>query len=114
MICEQGDVVSLNFSPSVRHEPAGRHYGVVISPWEVNSMSALTVLAPVTSLDNHYPLHVRIADGNCIYGFVQCEAIRAMDLGTRELGGSAEVIGTLDDDTMQQIMARVLIVVGLD
>jgi len=33
---------------------------------------------------------------------------------SRELGGSAKVIGTLDDDTMQQIMARVLVVVGMD
>ena len=45
MICEQGDIVSINFDPSLRHEPAGRHYAVVISPWEVNRMSALTWVA---------------------------------------------------------------------
>ena len=81
MILEQGDIVSINFDPSKRHEPAGRHYGIVLSPWHVNRMSALTLLAPVTSVDNGYPLHVRIADDNPVYGFVQCEALRAVDLG---------------------------------
>lgn len=114
MICEQGDVVSLNFDPSKRHEPAGRHYAVVLSPWEVNRMCSLTVLAPITSRDNGYPLHVPIAEGNDVYGFVQCEALRAMDLDVREREGSAEVETRLDDVTMSEVLARVAVVLGLD
>lgn len=114
MICEQGDVVSLDFDPSRRHEPAGRHYAVVLSPWEVNRMCSLTVLAPITSRDNGYPLHVPIAEGNDVYGFVQCEALRAMDLDVREREGSAEVVTRLDDATMSEVLARVAVVLGLD
>lgn len=114
MICEQGDVVSLNFDPSLRHEPAGRHYAVVISPWRVNSMSALTLLAPVTSTDNRYPLHVRIGAGNPIHGFVQCEALRAVDLDARERDGRAEVVGSVDDETLAQVLACVKVVARLD
>ncbi len=114
MICEQGDVVSLNFDPSKRHEPAGRHYAVVLSPWEVNRMCSLTVLAPITSRDNGYPLHAPIAEGNDVYGFVQCEALRAMDLDVREREGSAEVVTRLDDVTMSEVLARVAVVLGLD
>lgn len=113
MICEQGDIVSLTFDPSLRHEPAGRHYAVVISPWEVNSVCSLTLVAPVTSANNRYPLHVPIADGNPIYGYVQCEALRAVDLDTREQQGSATVVGSLDDATMGEVMARVAVVTGL-
>lgn len=114
MILEQGDIVSINFDPSKRHEPAGRHYGIVLSPWHVNKMCSLTLLAPVTSKDNGYPLHVRIAEGNPIYGFVQCEAIRAMDLGVRESEGAVEVVGSLDDNTMATILATVLVVLGVE
>ena len=114
MILEQGDIVSINFDPSKRHEPAGRHYAVVLSPWEVNRMSSLTVLAPITSTDNHYPLHVPIASGNPVYGFVQCEALRAMDLGAREREGGIEVVGALDDNTLAQVMAYVLVVLGVE
>lgn len=114
VICEQGDIVPLNFDPSLRHEPAGRHYAVVLSPWEVNSVCSLTTVAPVTSRDDGYPLHVPIAEGNEIYGFVQCEALRAMDLDVRESRGAAEVVGQLDDATLAEVLARVKVVLGLD
>lgn len=114
MICEQGDLISLNFDPSLRHEPAGRHYAVVISPWQVNSMSALTLVAPITSRDNHYPLHVRISDDNPIHGFVQCEALRTVDLDARESRGAAERVGALDDETMIRVMECIAVVTGLD
>lgn len=114
LIFEQGDIVSINFDPSKRHEPAGRHYAVVISPWHINDRCSLTTVVPVTSVDNGYPLHVRIAEGNAIYGFVQCEALRAMDLGAREREGRLELVGALDDSTLSQVMATILVVLGLD
>ena len=114
MICEQGDIISINFDPSKRHEPAGRHYAIVISPWHINMRSSLTLLAPVTSTDNGYPLHIKIASGNEIEGFVQCEALRAMDLGVRETEKSIEVVGALDDDTLSQILSCILVVLGID
>jgi mRNA interferase MazF len=114
MIYEQGDVISINFDPSKRHEPAGRHYAVVISPWQVNSMSSLTLVAPITSNDNHYPLHVPIQPGNPIHGFIQCEALRAMDLDARSNEGRLEYTGSLDDTTMQAVMGCVAVVTGLD
>lgn len=114
MIYEQGDILSINFDPSARHEPAGRHYGIVISPWDVNRLSSLTVLVPVTSVDNGYPLHVRIAEGNPIHGFAQCEALRAVDLGARAKEGAVELAGSLEDATLADILARVLVVLGVE
>lgn len=114
MILEQGDIISLNFDPSKRHEPAGRHYAVVLSPWEVNRMCSLTLLAPVTSVDNGYPLHVPIAEGNPVYGFVQCEAMRSVDLGARERENAVEVVGALDDATLSRVLATALVVMGVE
>ncbi len=114
MIFEQGDIISINFDPSKRHEPAGRHYGVVLSPWHVNNMCSLTLLAPITSTDNGYPLHVNIEEGYPIYGFVQCEALRAVDLGIREGEGTIEYVGSLDDKTLANILATVLVVLGVE
>lgn len=114
MILEQGDIINLNFDPSKQHEPAGRHYALVLSPWEVNRMCALTLLAPITSRDNGYPLHVPIAEGNPVHGFVQCEAIRSVDLGARSREGKVEVVGEIDDNTLADTLARVLIVLGVE
>ena len=114
MVYEQGDIISINFDPSKRHEPAGRHYAVVLSPWEVNKMCALTLVAPITSRDNGYPMHVPINKENPIYGFVQCEAIRSMDLGVREQEGAIEVVGSMDDGTLARVMSCVLVLLGLE
>ena len=116
MICEQGDIVSINFDPSRRHEPAGRHYALVISPWKVNWVSSLCIMCPITSTNNGYPFHVRIADGNPVFGYVQCEAIRAMDLGARELErpDAVQLVGAVDDGTLAAVLACVKIVCGLD
>ena len=113
MIFEQGDIISINFDPSKRHEPAGRHFAIVISPWAINKMSSLTVVVPVTSRDNKYPLHVPIGANNPIHGFVQCEAIRAMDLEARLQKGTLKQIGQLDDETLREVVAHVAAVVGL-
>ena len=113
MIYEQGDIISINFDPSLRHEPAGRHYAIVISPWSVNRMTSLTLVVPVTSIDSKYPLHVPIREGNQIYGYVQCEALRAIDLDVRQQNNTLEHIGALDDITMGEVMAHIATVVGL-
>lgn len=61
-----------------------------------------------------HPLHVRIGAGNPIHGFVQCEALRAVDLDARERDGRAEVVGSVDDETLAQVLACVKVVAGLD
>ena len=114
LIYEQGTIISINFDPSTRHEPAGRHYGVIISPWEINRISSLTLVAPITSTDNGFPLHVPIAEGNEIYGFVQCEALESLDLGARELNGSLKIVGELDDSTLAKVFSTILVVMGLE
>lgn len=76
-------------------------------------MCALTLIAPVTSRDSGFPLHVGIGEGNCIYGFVQCEALRAIDLDAWQNAGRAKRIGALDDATMVRVMQRVAVATGL-
>ena len=111
-----GRLISINFDPSKRHEPAGRHYALMVSPWQVNRMSALTMVLTITSKNNGYPMHIEIAEGNPIHGFVQCEAIRAMDLESRdfERPGSVEIVGSIDDGTLSRCLACVKVVLGLE
>ena len=112
VICEQGEIVSINFDPSKRHEPAGRHYGVVLSTWEANIRASLTLVAPVTSTNNGHPFHVAIAPGNEISGYVQCEAIRAIDLDVCAQEGAVESVGSLDQHTLEDVLDIVQIILG--
>ena len=114
-IFEHGDVVKINFDPSLRHEPAGWHYAVVISPFRMNYLAALTLVAPITSRDNGFPLHIPIGEDerNPVFGFVQVEGLRSVDLASRSNAGALEHVGSLDDDTMQRVMGAVGLFTGL-
>ncbi len=110
MIFQQGDILLIDFNPSKGHEPKDRHPAIVVSSTRVNYMTNLILLAPITSTDNKFPLHVPIASGNPISGYVQCEALRALDLKTR---AGVKRIGEVDDDTLSAILEAVGVVVGI-
>jgi mRNA interferase MazF len=100
---EQGDAIEVNFDPTVGHEPQKVRPAVVISSYEFNAGSSLTVIAPITTVDNGYPLHIRIGENNEVSGFVCIEQLRSMDLTKRK----AKRIGALDDTTMLTVMSHI-------
>ena len=110
MVYEQGDLLSIDFNPSKGHEPAERHPALVVSSTRVNYLTNLTLLAPITSTDNRFPLHVTITEGNPISGFVQCEALRALDLNSR---ASAEYLGAIDDETLSAVLEAIGVVLDI-
>jgi len=110
VVYEQGDVLFLNFNPSLGYEPARRHPAVVVSSTFVNQMTNLTLLAPVTSRANGFPLHVPLPPSAPVTGFVQMEAMRALDLGSRM---GIEWVGAVDDATLSAILEVAGAVLGI-
>lgn len=103
MIFEQGDIVTVNFDPTVGHEPRKRRPALVCSVGFFNNvLSSLAVVCPITSMDNGHPLHVGLPDGCCARGFVAVEQLRAVDLADPARG--AELIGTADAETMASVL----------
>ena len=45
----RGDVVHLNWAPSVGHEQSGPHYGLVLSQDAYNVGTGLVMVSPITS-----------------------------------------------------------------
>ena len=82
MICEQGEIVCIDFEPHVGHEPAKYRPALVVSSSAFNLRSSMTVVCPITSLDNGYPMHAKIECGENS-GFACVEQMRAADLGAR-------------------------------
>lgn len=110
MTYQQGDLLYIDFNPSKGHEPRNKHPAVVVSSTRVNYMTNLVLLAPITSTDKRFPLHVPINPGNPIKGFVQCEALRALDLANRP---GVERIGEIDDETLSGVLEAIGVVVGI-
>ncbi|WP_165173462.1 type II toxin-antitoxin system PemK/MazF family toxin [Adlercreutzia sp. ZJ242] len=108
MICSQGDIIEVDFNPSVGHEPNKRRPALVISTDKFNLRSSLTAVVPITSVNNGYPLHVRI-DGECVTGFACIEQVRTLDLSSRP----CRKIETASEQTMGEALALVGAMFGI-
>lgn len=106
---DQGDIVEVNLDPTVGHEPQKTRPVLVVSASDFNMMSSLTVVAPVTSLDNGYPMHVRLSEDDDASGCVCIEQMRAIDLAAR----GAKRLGSCSAETMDAVLTRVGAVFGI-
>jgi len=96
----QGDIVEVSFNPSVGHEAQKKRPALVLGCDRFNHMSSLQIVAPITSIDNRYPLHVEIEPGNVVQGFVCLEQMSALDLYSR----NCETLGSIDQATMTRVL----------
>lgn len=91
-LLEQGDLVEFDFAPSRGHEPTGRRPGLVVSSHDFNLATSMTLVCPVTTANNGFPLHLRLPDIDERHGWVALEQVRAYDLDSRH----ASVVAHLD------------------
>ena len=71
MLFEQGDLIEVNFSPTIGHEPQRRRPALVVSVGYFNNViSSLTVVCPITSIANGHPLHIELDTNNAVKGWV--------------------------------------------
>lgn len=100
-IFNQGDIIEVNFDPTLGHEPAKRRPALVVSTDAFNLRSSMTVVAPITSTVNNYPLHLRFEDEvSGISGCVCIEQVRSLDLSARP----CEKVGELGVDDMNEVL----------
>ena len=102
-VLEQGDLIEVDFNPSVGHEPAKSRPAIVVSGYGFNARSSLVVVIPVTSKDNGYPLHLPVTGSMEAVGFACVEQIRSIDLAQR----GYRFVGSVDDATMRSILGHV-------
>ena len=105
---EQGDIIEVDFTPALGHEPAKVRPAVVATVYAFNSRSSLVMLIPVTTTDNGYPLHVPLR-GYGAFGFACVEQMRAVDIAQR----GYRYLGYADDQTMSAIMSSLRGLFGL-
>lgn len=102
-IFDQGDIIEVSLDPSLGHEPQKTRPVLVVSANDFNMNASLTVVAPITSIDNGYPMHVGLSDDEDAEGYVCVEQLRAIDLIARK----STYIGTASPETMDAVLTRV-------
>ena len=113
MMFEQGDIIEVNFDPTVGHEPQKRRPALVVSVGSFNNyVSSLTVVCPITSRAVPHPLHIDILPGNVVEGRICIEALRAIDL--RDPARAAVNLDSpLDSVTMAGVLDAIGAVFGI-
>ena len=83
----QGDIVIVDFDPSLGSEQKGKRPGVVVSNDIYHQKTnGFVIVVPITS-DRaiKYPLHVELDSRTKTYGQIMCEQVKTMDTKVRHL-----------------------------
>ena len=106
---DRGDVFWINPNPVAGREIKDRHRFVVITPRAINAPGvAMTV--PITS-GGAFIRDVGLAvpvSGHDTTGVAVCNQVRSFDIPARLQNKTARFVETLDKDTMEEIVARVI------
>ncbi|MCL2053884.1 MAG: type II toxin-antitoxin system PemK/MazF family toxin [Oscillospiraceae bacterium] len=83
MRLNQGDIIQVNFNPTIGSEQQGKRPAVVISNNFVIKNTAILFVAPVTSKQGNSALNVALDERTKTIGAVLCAHTRALDLSKR-------------------------------
>lgn len=79
----QRDIILLNFDPQAGTEIKKRRPAVVLSPAAFQQLTGFVIVAPITSTERDFPLHVKVVNCNT-HGEILCEQFRSLDFISRE------------------------------
>jgi len=111
-IPRRGDVYWIDPNPISGREIKDRHRFVVISPRQINSLG-VSITVPITTGGN-FTRDVGLAvpiTGHDTTGIAICNHVRSFDIPSRIRAGTARYIETLDEATINEIIARVISVI---
>ena len=80
---DRGDIIVIDFDPTVGSEQAGIRRALVLSPLSYNLVTGLAILLPITTKVKGYPYEVAFPSGLNTVGVVLCDHIKNLDWRTR-------------------------------
>lgn len=103
-----GDLVWLDFNPSVGHEQSGRRPAIVLSPAGYNSKTSLAVVAPITTQKKGYSFEVELPKSSRIMGVVLSDHLRNIDWNRRK----ATYAASAPPEVLRAVQERICLLLG--
>jgi mRNA interferase MazF len=101
----QGDIVIVDFDPSLGSEQKGKRPGVIVSNDVYHKKTnGFVIVVPITS-DKviRYPMHIDLDSRTKTYGQIMCEQMKTMDTKVRNLKTVEKLPFDLLDKTLKII-----------
>ena len=83
-IPKKGDIIHLNFDPSLGHEQKGGRYAILVSHFVFNKKTGVCYAVPITSKCKGYPTQVQIEAGR-IKGCALIDQLKSIDYKARQV-----------------------------
>ena len=107
---DSGDLVWIDFDPSLGREQAGRRPALVVSPAAFTCNTGFAIVCPVTSRIRPFPTSVLLPDGLPISGEILLSHIRSVDALARPLRPAG---ATIPADTAALVRAKLAAIVSI-
>ena len=107
---KQGDIILLDFDPTMGREQAGYRPAVVISQTAYNQKRNLLIICPITHTVKPLRLRVLLDERTQTQGDIICEQVRTIDLLARK----CKVVEPLPKDLLKQVLEAVAVIIKLD
>jgi mRNA interferase MazF len=82
----------------------------VVSPEAYNRKTGLFIVCPVTSRAKGYPFEVPVPSSSTVSGVILSDQIKSLDWRARR----AEFASPTDDATLEEVVARILPLIGVE
>jgi len=99
---KQGDIILLDFSPTIGSEQKGKRPAVVVSNNDFQKLTKkFAIVVPITSTRrNKFPLHVKLDNRTNTQGDIMCEQIKMIDTEARNV----QVIESIPENILEEIL----------
>ena len=101
-IPDRGDIVWLNFDPTIGHEQSSKRPALVISPKLYNRRSGMTLVCPVTQQKKDYPFEVEIVGK--IKGAILVDHVKSIDWKARKVSFVEKVNFKILKEVQQKLL----------
>ena len=95
----QGDIISVNFSPTKGREQSGERPALVVSNTKYNQKSGFVLACPITNTKKPMNIRVVLDKRTKTQGDILCEQLRIIDLQERPF----RVIEAVPTDKLQEV-----------
>lgn len=109
-IPNQGDIIFLDFNPTIGHEQKGKRPALVLSNRGFNFYTNMALVCPITSNIKEFPLHIMLSDEQKIKGVVMCEQIKTVDYVAR----NAKFIEKIDENKYDEILEVIKSIIAIE
>jgi mRNA interferase MazF len=107
-IPERGDIILCNFNPTVGHEQSGLRPALVLSASDLNSLTNLATVCPITSKSRGNLFDVKL-DSKNTKGIIMVYQITTIDFVTRKI----KIVDKVNIETLREVIEKINVLIAI-